>query len=96
LTSLLSAYDAALIAEDLYENMLPRCEVTFREELRLWHPEINPRRYLDTRSYPRVLDTHGFLDLRHQFPGVCSTPPRIYVSGSGRPARSGFANGKSQ
>jgi len=68
LTSLLSAYDAALIAEDLYENMLPRCEVTFREELRLWHPEINPRRYLDTRSYPRCWILTASLIFATSFP----------------------------
>jgi len=68
LTSLLSAYDAALIAEDLYENMLPRCEVTFREELRLWHPDIDPRRYLDTRSYPRCWIVTASLIFATSFP----------------------------
>jgi hypothetical protein len=54
LKSLLSADDAALIVEELYENMLPRCEVTFRQELNLWHPKLDARMYLDTeRRYPR-------------------------------------------
>jgi len=53
LKSLLSVYDASLIAEDLYRNMLPRCEMEFRHELRLWHRDIDARRYLDTQTYPR-------------------------------------------
>ncbi len=69
LKSLLSAYDASLIAEELYENMLPRCEVAFRQELNLWHPRLDPRWYLDTdRRYPRCWIITASLIFATSFP----------------------------
>jgi hypothetical protein len=45
--------DAAPIAEEVYRSMLPRDDRAFRTELALWHPELNPERYLALRRYPR-------------------------------------------
>ncbi len=44
---------AVLIAEELFRAMLPASEDAFRKELSLWHPELDPRRYLISDSYPR-------------------------------------------
>ena len=44
---------SVLIAEELFRAMLPASEDAFRQELSLWHPELDPRRYLISDSYPR-------------------------------------------
>lgn len=44
---------AVLIAEELFRAMLPASEDAFRQELSLWHPELDPRRYIISNRYPR-------------------------------------------
>src|SRR3990170_3285420 len=44
---------ALRISEKLFRVMLPQSEVEFREELHVWHPELDARRYLVSHSYPR-------------------------------------------
>ena len=44
---------AVLTAEALFGAMLPASEDAFRQELSLWHPKLDPRRYLISNEYPR-------------------------------------------
>lgn len=46
-------FDGAAVAEAVYRSMLPRDDGAFRAELELWHPQLNPDRYLALRGYPR-------------------------------------------
>jgi len=44
---------ALRVSEELFRGMLPESEGEFRRELRVWHPELDARRYMVSHSYPR-------------------------------------------
>src|SRR3989304_1150712 len=56
------------ISEKLFRVMLPQSEAEFREELLVWHPQLNARRYLVSRSFPRCWVVTASLIVATAFP----------------------------